>query len=442
MYGILVMVVLQSPSTAPPVPYRADVVLRWNAVARQAVRTDRTPPPKAARNLALMHTAIYDAVNAIEGTHKPYRITLSMPESADPSAAAAVAAHRCLSWLYPKQRDQFDDALDASLAKVPRGPAKTRGIHLGKYVADRLIAWRREDGSDKKVAYRPKLDLGVWRPTPPGYLAALLPQWSTVTPFAIKKVELVSPPAPPAITDAEFTKDYKEVKALGGLNSRTRSADQTLIALFWDDGVGTSTPVGHWNVIAAVAARKNGNTLAENARLFALLNICMADAAITCWDCKFKFKLWRPVTAIRSAHLTENTELEPDKSWQSLITTPPFPSYTSGHSTFSGAASKTLAHFYGTDKIAFKVGSEGLPGHVRHYKSFSAAADEAGRSRIFGGIHYECDNREGLKAGKALAVRICRDYLTPRSKDDKDEDLDPTKDPGRPSRRPLPKGKQ
>jgi hypothetical protein len=194
-----------------------------------------------------------------------------------------------------------------------------------------------------------------------------------------------------------------------------RTAEQTLIAWFWDDGEGSVTPPGHWNRIAQAVARARGTTTAENARLFALLNIALADAGIVCWDCKFKYSFWRPITAIHEADRAGNPGMRPDPGWASLLTTPPFPSYTSGHSTFSGAAAAALAHFFGTDEVRFTSESDGLPGHGRSFASFSAAAAEAGRSRIYGGIHYEFDNREGLALGRAVADRVCRDWLRPRA---------------------------
>jgi hypothetical protein len=200
---------------------------------------------------------------------------------------------------------------------------------------------------------------------------------------------------------------------LGGRASTRRTAEQTLIAWFWDDGAGTVTPPGHWNRIAQAAARARGTTPAENARLFALLNLALADAGIACWDCKFTYRLWRPITAIREADLAGNPDTRPDPRWTPLLTTPPFPSYTSGHSTFSGAAAALLAHFFGTDAVRFTIESEGLPGYTRSFASFSAAAREAGRSRIYGGIHYEFDNRAGLALGRALADRVYRDRLRP-----------------------------
>jgi membrane-associated phospholipid phosphatase len=225
------------------------------------------------------------------------------------------------------------------------------------------------------------------------------------------------PPAdPPPLTSREYAAGFNEVKALGGRDSAARTADQTVIAWFWNDAEGTATPVGHWNRIAQVVARDRGLGLADNARLFALLNITLADAGILCWECKFRYSYWRPVTAIREADRDGNPATDPDPTWISLLTTPNFPSYTSGHSSFSGAAATALALFFGTDEVRFRVGSDGLPGVVRGFPGFWAAAEEAGRSRIYGGIHYDFDNREGLASGNALAAYVAGNFLLPRGR--------------------------
>jgi hypothetical protein len=242
-----------------------------------------------------------------------------------------------------------------------------------------------------------------------------VPQWPTLIPFAVTEIERFRPAPPPALTSAEYAAAFNDVKALGARDSATRTPEQTLIARFWSDGDGTVTPPGHWNRIAQTVARERGTSLAENARLFALLNVTMADAAILCWDCKYRFNFWRPITAIREADHDANPGTESDPYWAPLLTTPPFPSYTSGHSTFSGAAASTLAHFFGTDAVRFTTTSEGAPGVTRSFERFSAAAEEAGRSRIYGGIHYEFDNQSGLATGRALADEICRHFLLPRA---------------------------
>lgn len=399
--------------TGQPV-VRTDVVLRWNEVMLQAVKADRTPPPMASRNMAIVHAAIYDAVNALDRTHEAFRVNALPEAGASAQAAAAVAAHRTLVSLYPRQVARFDAALDDTLAAVPDGPGKVRGMRLGKQVAEAILGWRRTDGARRVVRYTPGTRTGDWRPTPPGFRPGLMPQWIWLRPFCIARASDFRAEAPPPITSAAYTASFKEVKAVGGLFSPARTPEQTLIARFWDDGTGTVTPPGHWNRIAAEVARRRGNRLADNARMFALLNLALADAAIVAWDCKFKYSYWRPITGIHNADLDGNPDTDRDPAWTPLLTTPPFPSYTSGHSTFSGAAAAMLACFYGTDAVRFSSTSETTPGVVRHFASFSSAAAEAGKSRIYGGIHWEFDNQQGLAAGRAVGLDVCRTMLLPR----------------------------
>jgi hypothetical protein len=395
----------------PPAP--PDVVVQWNETALQAIKADRTPPPLAARNLAIVHAAIYDAVNAILRTHQPYRVSAGSADAASIEAAAAIAAHRALVSLYPAQAETFDDALDASLEAIADPDSKEAGVELGQSVAEQILQWRSNDNSNRPIAYTPRNAVGVWRSTPPGYKPGLMPHWRYVTPFAMTSTRPFQPPPPPPLTSKAYLRDLAEVWALGRVVGSTRTPEQTTIALFWDDGEGTVTPPGHWNRIAQVVARQRHTSLAENARLFALLNFALADAAILCWECKFQNAVWRPVTAIHEADRLNNPALTPDPDWMPLLTTPAFPSYTSGHSTFSGAAAAALARFFGTDAVPFRVASDSLPGVVRTYAGFWHAAEEAGQSRIYGGIHYQFDNREGLKSGRALGDWIAATLLPP-----------------------------
>jgi membrane-associated phospholipid phosphatase len=222
------------------------------------------------------------------------------------------------------------------------------------------------------------------------------------------------PPGPPSLDSARYAAEFNEVKALGAAVGSTRTADQTLIALFWADGAGTETPPGHWNSIAQDVAAQFGNSLEQNARLFALLNIAMADAAICAWDAKYYFNFWRPVTAIRNADSDGNAETMSDAAWQSFIATPPFPDYVSGHSTFSAAAATVLARFYGSDDVTFSTGSDFLPNVVRQFTSFSAAAVEAGDSRVYGGIHFRSASEDGLAGGNKIGDWVYENFLQPK----------------------------
>lgn len=408
MRPLVSLLVLASIAAAQPpsvrlerTPPARDAVERWNDAALAVIRAEKTPPPVAARNLALVHVAIYDAVVAVEGGYSPFYFAAPAQPQADSTAAAAAAAHRALLVLYPARAREFDHALDDTLGRIPEGPARDRGAALGAAVAERVLAWRARDGKTSRSAYTPQNQVGRWRPTPPGHLAPLLPEWGSVSCFAVADGAHFRPPGPPALDSEVYAESYRMVKALGGKASRERTREQTEIALFWADGEGTVTPPGRWNQIARAAAAGKKLSLIESARLYALLNVSMADAAMVCWDCKFRFDFWRPVTAIQAS----------DPSWTPLISTPPFPSYTSGHSSFSGSAAAALAAFFKADEVEFSTISDGLPGVTRSFKSFSQAADEAGMSRIYGGIHWDFDNTDGLKCGRAVAEHVAKSFF-------------------------------
>jgi hypothetical protein len=393
---------------------RADVVTEWNAAALDAIRANRTPPPQASRALAILHVSIYDAVNGIDRTHEPYLVRSRVPASASIDAAASAAAHRVLVTLFPATSASFDDRLAQILAAIPNGPHKRKGIEWGESVARQVLDARANDNADALVAPPSGAGAGVWVPTPPAFAPYLLPQWGFVAPFAMPTSSFVRPLGPPALGSARWAADYDEVKSLGAAAGSSRTADQSEIALFWADGAGTETPPGHWNTIAQSVATARGTTLVENARLFALLNMAMADAAICAWDAKFNFNFWRPVTAIRNGDSDGNPATAADPAWSPFIVTPPFPEYVSGHSTFSGAAAKVLAMFYGTDLVGFTAESDGAPGVVRAFTSFSAAADEAARSRLYGGIHFRSANEDGLAAGIEIGELTVTRFLQPK----------------------------
>ncbi|OAI52042.1 hypothetical protein AYO44_16785 [Planctomycetaceae bacterium SCGC AG-212-F19] len=391
-----------------------DTVLRWNETTLQAIRTDRTSPPVAAKNLAMVHASIYDAVMGIYRTHASYYVPAQAEPDLRPDVAAAVAAHRTLITLYPKQVERFDSALDDSLQAAANAPTTVRSIRWGQHVAEVVLDWRSRDGTTRQSRYAASPGTGIWQPTPPDFRAALLPHWSSITCFCMRAGGQFRPAGPPSLRSEAYRAAFQDVKALGAVDSRARTPDQTEIALFWADDAGTATPPGHWNQIAQVVAHARGTTLAENARLFALLNLALADAAIVSWDCKYHYNFWRPIQAIRAGDAEGRPE-GGDPNWTPLIATPPFPSYTSGHSTFSGAGAAALANFFGTDKVPFTLGSDGLPGRSRSFTSFSAAAAEAGRSRIYGGIHWAFDDADGLTTGRAAADYVFRHFLTPRA---------------------------
>lgn len=393
---------------------QADVVTDWNREALNAIRASRTPPPKASRSLAILHASMFDAVNGIHRRWNPYAVVETTSDAASKEVAASVAAHRVMNSLFPSRSANHDALLQATIGGIPENPRKRLGGAWGDFVAQKILALRSNDGSEATVAPPNHSGPGFWEPTPSGFAPYLLPQWAFMDPFVMTEPTQFRPPGPPALDSQRYAEDYNEVKLLGRATGSARTPDQSQIAVFWADGAGTETPPGHWNSIARTVATSQGNSLDQNARLFALLNLAMADAAICAWDAKYEFDFWRPVTAIRNGDLDGNPDTEPDPAWTSFIATPPFPDYISGHSTFSGAASTVLAFFFGTDQIPFASSSDALPGVIRQFPSFSAAANEAAESRLFGGIHYRFANEDGLVEGIHIGEWTVTHYLQPR----------------------------
>ncbi len=389
----------------------ADVVIQWNEILLDAIREDKTAPPKAARDLAIMHTAMFDAVNSIDRQYAPYATMVVVHPRASKEAAAVAAAYETLISIFPAQKAVFDAQYTTALTAIPDGKAETDGVNAGKAVASRILALRADDGSSVSVTNTPGTDPGDWRPTLPGLQPAVLPQWPDVQPWAMISSTQFGPGAPPALSSIAYAKALNEVRTIGSATSTTRTADQTNIAKFWANGAGTSTPPGHWNVVAQIVAEDRHNTLEENARLFAMLNIGLADAAIACWDAKYEYNFWRPVTAIQLADTDNNAATPADASWTPLLTTPAFPAYSSGHSTFSGTAAAVLKGFFGTDRVHFVLPSETAGVASRTFSSFSQAAAESGISRVYGGIHFSFDNVAGLQTGEQLGKYVVRHFL-------------------------------
>ena len=404
-------------ATVSLIDSRADIVTEWNSAIRDSIRADKTPPPKASRSMAILHVAIYDAVNSITESADSYLVHPlghDVARATSKEAAATAAAHRVMAALYPAQAAASDGLEAAHLAAIPEGIAKANGIAWGEHVADVILAARAHDGATAVVAAPVSQGVGEWTPTPGAFAPFLLPQWGFVEPFLMRTPSQLRPPAQPALVSRRYASEYNQVREIGSATSATRTLEQTEIAKFWADGGGTETPPGHWNRIAQQVAGAQGNDLLENARLFALLNLSLADAAILCWDAKYHYNAWRPITAIRAGAVDGNAATVADLNWTPLIVTPPFPEHTSGHSTFSGAAATVLALFYGNDNISFSSGSDAMPSVTRHYSSFSEAANEAGMSRIYGGIHFMSANVGGLDAGESLGIYATEHYLRPK----------------------------
>ena len=262
----------------------ADVLTDWNSAALDAIRVARTSPPAASRVLAILHVSIYDAVNGISRTHQTYFVPSTVRASASPDAAASAAAHRVLVTFFPGRAAAFDALFATTLSTLRNGPQRASGVAWGAFVADQILASRANDGADAVVPPPASGPPGTWVPTPPGFTPYLLPQWGMVVPFGMVSSDQFRPGGPPPLDSATWAANYHEVQALGAAFGSSRTAEQSAIAQFWADGAGTETPPGHWNHIAQEVVAMTGIPLDASARLFALLNIAMADAAICAWD--------------------------------------------------------------------------------------------------------------------------------------------------------------
>lgn len=396
-------------------PARANAVLEWNALMMQAIRASNTAPTLSTRNLAILHLAIYDAVNAIHGGFQPYRQQPPVPAGASDLAAVAAAGREVMNALYPSFSARTEELYAIQEREFPPGPADQDGAKVGLTAARNLLAERSADGSNTEVPYIPSNAPGQWRRTPPFYRPPLDPHWRYVKLFAIPEVEPFMPPPPPPLDSEEYARDFNQVKALGAKTSTLRTAEQSLIAVFWSDFSYTAMPPGHWHEIAATIAAQAQLSLRETTRLFALLSLAQADAGIVCWEAKYRYNFWRPVTAIWRADEDGNPETAPDPSWDHYLVSPNFPEYTSGHSTFSRASAEVLTWFFGTDAITFTATSDSVPGVTRTYHSLAACAEEVGMSRIYGGIHFEFANREGKRSGARIAQHVVANYLLPEA---------------------------
>ena len=320
-----------------------------------------------------------------------------------------------LRHLFPSQSATFDAKLAPFLAAVPSGPARDQAVLFGKAVGDAVIALRSTDGWNIVATYPGGSDAGQWRPTPPSLQQAAFPQWPSLVPFSLQSGSQFRPKGPPALPSSSYATALEEVKTLGSATSPTRTADQTQIANFWVDGAGTYTPPGHWGDIALDLALADGYAQASAARLLAVLNVALADSAIASWDAKYAYGFWRPITAIAQAGADGNPLTTAQADWRPLLPTPNHPEYVSGHSTFSAAAATVLTDLLGPR--AFTTDSLALPGVNRSFPSFWAAAQEAGRSRIFGGIHFEFSNQDGQTLGRQVGQWALHAFQSPENHD-------------------------
>jgi hypothetical protein len=401
---------------------RADAILDWNATIRQVIQAnaDHANPGWSTRAMAITNGAMYDVLMGFDRTHQPFKHTALAPAGASQQAAVAQAAYQSLMFSYPGQQPILDAAISTALGAIPDGPAKTAGIAYGNQAAQTYIDWRTGDNADVNVPYTPGTDPGEWRPDPlhPNQ-SAWGPAWGTLKPFIVNSSDQFPMDPPPALDSDEYAAAFNQVKELGALNSATRTADQTDIAIFWAyDRQAMGPPPVLFDRNLADIAMTRGNTESENARLFAMASVAMADAATAAWDAKFEDNYWRPITAIREAAADGNAATEAAVDWKPLGApgndsndwsddfTPPFPAWPSGHATMGGALFEVLRDFYGTDNVNYVLHSaEEMPSglETRSFTSFTQAEWENGMSRIYMGVHWIFDAEDGIKLGNDIA---------------------------------------
>jgi hypothetical protein len=409
--AIRLLVLFGCPLVNPSLTH-ADVVLDWNIVTMRTAAAAPFNPPLESRNAAIVHAAMFDAVNSIGREFHHYAVRLRAPAGASPEAAAVAAAHFALVELYPDQREALDAAYADSLVLIPGGSGKANGITLGEAVAARILNIRSADGAAAAItaAYTPGVGPGFWIPTPPAFLAALDPGWGSVRPFLMEDECQFRPGPPPALTSRRYTRDFDEIKEIGSSTSTTRTPQQTGVARLW-----IATGAQNWNPIARQVAAARRLTLSQNARAFALLNLAGADAFIAAWDAKFTYNQWRPVTAIRATDSDSdgNPETIEDAWWTPLLATPPFPDYIAGHTTYGGAVAKVLEHVFGKNPgVVMTLTSPTAPGVVQTYTTFKAIAESVVDARVWGGIHWRTSSVRGRIVGEELGRYAAHRFLT------------------------------
>jgi hypothetical protein len=393
-------------------------VVQWNRILLSIVRTQGAQPATVhpTRSFAMMHAAIYDAVNAIDRTHSPYLVKVfGVPKHTSQQAAAAAAAHEVLMALYPGFKMTLDEDLQQSLANIGTGKEVSEGLRVGQEVGDRIVALRNSDGSDAPpVPFVFGTAPGDYQSTAPNFpKQPQFTSWSHVTPFALQHADQFRPEPPPTLDSDTYADSFNKTKSLGITNSTAATADQALTGRFWNGAIQN-----YWNEITQTAAIDFGLTTAQSARLFALLNLTFADSVIAFYDAKYTYNFWRPVTAIRSASTAINANTAADPNWLPEVeNTTPDPSYPGAHAVISAAGATVLIDFFDGDHLNFQVTSEVLPGVDRSFDSFSDAAQEATQSRIFAGVHFQFDLTSGQRLGRQVADFVLENFLTPREKE-------------------------
>src|SRR6266496_2971470 len=407
---------------------RADAVTDWNLISSNAiVATAGQPPPVSALSFAMVQGAVYDAVNAIDRGYQPYLPEPPSNPTDSKEAATAAAAFRVLvgfddlPGLFPSQQPTLQPQYDAYIAGLPDNPPGSRanGVAIGEATARTMLTARQNDGRFGPSPTPYPVAPGIWRPTPPNYASDPAPWVGNVQPFLVPSAEMLRTDGPNALTSTEYAEDFNEVKELGSLTSTTRTPDQTDAAIFWQDQA-----MALWNRVFRTLAASQNLGIADSARLFAMENLAAADAAIGCWNDKYYWQFWRPITAIREADTDGNPDTVADPTWLPLfdpatpvchppaLVTPPFPDHPSGHACATGAFVQTLQNFFGTDKIAVTAFSN-KSCTTRSFERFSDILSEVIDARVWAGIHFRTADTQGAVLGHKVAHYLEKHYFQP-----------------------------
>jgi len=396
-----------------PFTQSVNEVVQWNKILLTIVRTPGAQPATVhpTRSFAMMHAAIYDAVNAIDRSHSLYLIDVAdVSKHASQAAAAAAAGHEVLLALYPNFKTTLDADLQQSLANIGSGKEVNEGLRIGQEVGNRIVALRSNDRSDAPaIPYVFGTAPGDYQSTPPNFpKQPQFTNWSHVTPFALGNAAQFRPDPPPSLSSDVYQDAFNETKSLGIANGTAATADLALTGHFWNGAIQN-----YWNEITQTAAIDFGLTTPQSARLFALLNLSFADSVIAFYDAKYTYNFWRPITAIREATAAIDPKTLPDANWLPEVgNTTPDPSYPGAHAVISAAGAAVLISFFHRDQLKFQVTSEVMPGVERTFDSFSDAAQEATLSRIFAGVHFRFDLTRGQRLGRQVAGFVFDNLLT------------------------------
>ncbi len=412
--AIVTLVALTSPAAA-----QSNTVTDWNGIATTAIiATAAQPPQSAVLSLGMVQGAVYDAVNAIERSHRPYLAAIPAKRSASEDAAAATAAFRVLVALFPAQAATLQPQYDASLASVTDERARAAGITVGEAAAAAMLAAREGDGRGGSFTFVIGTTPGVWRPTPPTFALDPVPWVANVRTFLVPSAEMLRTDGPYALTSRAYARDFAEVKEVGSLTSTTRTPDQTEAAIFWQDH-----GIAIWYRVLRALADERQLDSADSARLYAMTSLAGADGAIGCFNDKYHWNFWRPITAIREAATDGNPKTEADAGWLPLfdpstvqngtpLATPAFPDHPSAHGCISASIAHTMQAFFHSDRVPFDAFSNRTL-TTRHFDRISDALQEIVDARVWGGIHFRNADEQGAQLGREVARYLRHHYFQP-----------------------------